>query len=204
MAKQVVVLGAGGHARSVIALLQDCGYTVRGIFDRSYQAGSDEQILGVPVVGREEDIPTEVPVVLALGDNKKRGEAFGRFQAQIVEEAIIHPSVTIHASVQMGRANLLFPKSFLNAEAKIGDNNIINSGCIIEHECQIGSNTHISVGSILAGRVSVGSGCFIGAGAIVRDGISICKNVLIGAGGVVVRNLKEPGTYVGNPLKGLR
>ncbi len=39
----------------------------------------------------------------------------------------------------------------------------------------------------------------IGSGAIINQGIRICDDVKIGSGTVVIRDITEPGTYVGVP-----
>lgn len=204
MAKSVVVIGAGGHSRSVIGVLHDLDYEVLGIYDDAYDSAKNEMILGVPVAGIIDDCPINVPVVLAIGSNSQRAEQAQQFGDRIISKSIIHPSATVHSSVQFGKANTVFPTAFINAAAKIGDNNIINSGSIIEHESVIGNHCHVSIGSIVAGRVAIGDRCFIGAGAVVKDQLSICADVTIGAGAVVVKDITEPGTYIGNPLKKLR
>ena len=50
MSRPVAVLGAGGHAKVVIATLQAAGRTVRGCFDDAVGAHGTS-ILGVPVLG---------------------------------------------------------------------------------------------------------------------------------------------------------
>ena len=41
----------------------------------------------------------------------------------------------------------------------------------------------------------------IGVGAVVRDFVQIGSNIVVGAGAVVVKDLLEPGTYVGCPAR---
>ena len=41
----------------------------------------------------------------------------------------------------------------------------------------------------------------IGIGVIVSNNINICGDCIIGAGAVVVKDIDEPGTYVGMPAK---
>ncbi|MEZ4720761.1 MAG: acetyltransferase [Flavobacteriales bacterium] len=201
---KLVVLGSGGHARAVIALAHDSGFQISGIYDDSFKKGSHETILSVPLKGLPSEIPAVQKLILAIGNNHQRKEAFERFSNQLFEPNLVHQTAFIQSSVKFGRSNLVFPKASINAETHIGSNNIINSGCIVEHECMVKDHTHISIGAILGGRVNIGNGCFIGAGAVVKDQISICDNVTVGAGSVVVRSITEPGTYVGNPLRKIR
>ena len=60
---------------------------------------------------------------------------------------------------------------------------------------------HVSVGSHVAGTVHIGEGTWVGAGAVISNNVEICADCMIGAGAVVVKDITEPGTYVGVPAK---
>lgn len=53
----------------------------------------------------------------------------------------------------------------------------------------------------LAGAVKVGRGSWLGIGSIVSNNVNIISDSKIGAGAVVVRDITEPGTYVGVPVR---
>jgi UDP-N-acetylbacillosamine N-acetyltransferase len=200
--KRVNVIGAGGHARSVIALLHRCEYGVDGVYDAAWKEGSEERIAGVLVRGAE---PTEDrQIVLAIGDNRRRSEFAEQYGTRLLLQSVIDPTAIMTGDVAIGNHNLIMARVAMNQDVKVGHNNIINTGAIIEHESEIGNHNHISVGAVLCGRVKVGDYCFIGAGSVIADKISICSNVIIGAGGVVIRNITEPGTYVGNPVRKIK
>lgn len=205
LSKSVSIIGAGGHARSVIALLQSNDFVVERIYDNSFDSASmKEYILGVPVEGRLKTIAEKDCLVLAVGDNQKRAALYFQYKSQIYEQNIVHSTVLIEKEATLQNANLVFPRVFINACTVIGENNIINSGAIIEHESIIGSHNHLSVHATLCGRVQIGNSCFIGAGAVVKDKVRITDNVIVGAGGVVVRDITIPGTYVGNPVRKIK
>jgi len=204
MNKSVVLIGSGGHARSVVALLHNNGFAIKGIYDNSWKADSLETILSIPVCGTIKVVPSHETICLAVGDNTTREELFQQFSKYILKEVIEHPRAYIENSAVIGNSNLIFANAFINADVKIGDNNILNTACIIEHECVIGNHNHISVSAALCGRVTIGNNCFIGAGAIIKDKIKICDHVIIGAGAVVVKDIVEPGIYVGNPSRKIK
>lgn len=204
MNKSVVLIGAGGHARSVITLLQNNGFAIKGIYDNSWKVDSSENILSIPVCGTIKDVPNQETICLAVGDNTTREELYQQFSKYIFKEVIEHSNAFIENSAVLGSSNLIFANVFVNADAKIGNNNILNTGCILEHESLIGNHNHISVSAVLCGRVTIGNNCFIGAGAIIKDKIKICDHVTIGAGTVVVKDIYEPGVYVGNPSKKIK
>ena len=92
----------------------------------------------------------------------------------------------------------------INPGAQIGIGCIINTSSSVDHDCVVEDYVHISVGAHLSGTVRVGKGTWIGAGAIVSNNINICGGCMIGAGAVVIKDIAEPGTYVGVPAKKLR
>lgn len=203
MSKSVNVIGAGGHARPVIQLLQHLGYFIGGVYDQSYDSAVKERILQEELKGVFPLDSDELNLVLAIGNNDQRKIVFENHRVSIHEGTIVHPTAFIEPTAQIGNANVIFARAYLSSMAKIGDNNIINAGAMIEHESTVGSHCHISVGAIICGRVRIGDNCFIGAGAVVRDKISITNHVIIGAGAVVVKDITESGTYAGNPAKRL-
>lgn len=200
----IVVIGSGGHSRSVVSLLMNNGFAIEGIYDDSFTGKKKEKILSSEIKGKIKDIPARSRIVLATGNNQLREKQFTIYGKKIWDKNIIHPAACIELSARLGNSNLVFAFAYINAMAVVGDNTIINSGCIIEHEAKIGNHCHISVGAVICGRVKIGNSCFIGAGAVIKDGVSVCSGVTIGAGAVVVKNITKPGVYTGVPAGRLK
>lgn len=197
------ILGAGGHTRSLISLLKNQSIEIAGIFDETFDPKKEEIIMSCKVLGPLPSVDFLKKIVLSYGDNIKRKSLFEKYKNLIINDTICHSTTYIDESVIFGTANFIFARSYLNARVELGNNNIINTGAIIEHEVKIGSHNHISVGVIICGRVKIGDECFIGAGTVINDKITICNGVTIGSNSVVIRNILEPGTYVGNPARKL-
>jgi len=49
--------------------------------------------------------------------------------------------------------------------------------------------------------VSVGKSSWLGIGSVVSNNVNICSGCNVGAGAVVVKDITEPGTYVGVPAR---
>lgn len=200
----VSILGAGGHARSVVALLRNQKISIEGIYDPEFKLDRNENILNIKVCGGFSEIPPSSTLVLAIGDNARRKELTEQFHSKLLNKNVIHESALFEDFVNLGINNQIFAKTFFNSASEIGNNNIINTGSIIEHEVVIGSHCHISVGAVLCGRVRIGSQCFIGANTVIRDNITVGDQVTIGAGSVVVNDVYEAGVYAGNPIRKIR
>ena len=201
--KNAVIIGCGGHSRTVISLLEECGkYFIRGLIDLEPADMTD--INGYKILGSldSSEILPESCVFLAVGNNEKRRQLYDKF---MTERRNLPNLCAINSYIDkrthIGSSNLIATNCYLGSNVEIGDNNIINTGSIIEHESIIGSNTHIAPGSVVAGRVVIGSNCFIGIGSRIGDRVRIGSNVTIGAGSVVLEDLLSPGTYVGAPAR---
>ena len=200
--KEVYLIGAGGHARSLLNLLELNLYSVRGIFDDYYK--ESEEVNGYPLLGKLSDIQTDYRLVIARGECQKRSELYQQYQIQLIKENLIHPQALIEKRMMIGNDNQIFAKVYINTNVVLGNNNLLNSGCILEHEVVVGNHNHISVGAILCGRSRIGDCCFIGAGAVIIDKVNICNSVVVGANSTVVEDIKEPGVYVGCPARKIK
>lgn len=197
--KKICLVGAGGHTRSLINLVELNGLKIVGIYDDNFITG--EVINGYDVLGTLSKIKKENVLVLAVGDNGKREQLFKEYYTSLYKNGLIHPSSIIEKRVEMGCCNQVFAGAYINSNVKLGDNNIINTKCVLEHEVVVGSHNHISVGAVLCGRTKIGDRCFIGAGAVVIDKLHICDDVIVGAGSVVIKDINVSGTYVGSPAR---
>jgi acetyltransferase-like isoleucine patch superfamily enzyme len=89
----------------------------------------------------------------------------------------------------------------INSSTKIGKGCIINTSSSLEHDNVIEDYVHISPGVRLAGTVRIGKGSWLGIGSVVSNNVNICSGCKVGAGAVVVKDITEPGTYVGVPVR---
>jgi UDP-N-acetylbacillosamine N-acetyltransferase len=197
--KDIAILGAGGHCRSVTNIVNKNIYNLLGIFDDNFV--KNEIINGIKLVGKIKDIPVNIQRIIAFGDVWKRKYYYNN---TILVDNLIHKKTVIEGNTSIGTSNQIFKGVYINSGAIIGWNNILNTNSIIEHEVRIGNHNHISIGAILAGRVTIGSMCFVGAGTVIIDNISICDNVTIGANSVVTNSIYKEGIYVGSPVRKIK
>lgn len=202
--EKILIVGAGGHTRSLINILNNISENILGIIDENYIPDHEEYIGKYKVIGSLNKITSKIKLILSIGDNKKRQELYENRTNLIVEKNLIHRSTTIEDNIELGKSNQIFSQVVINSYCKVGDNNIINTKSLIEHETIIGNHNHISVGSIICGRVIIGNQCFIGAGSVIIDGINICNDVIVGANSVVIKDIIEKGIYVGNPVRKIK
>ncbi|MDE7426529.1 MAG: acetyltransferase [Muribaculaceae bacterium] len=202
----IILVGAGGHERSVADAATDAGYNVLGAIDRN---DSPVQSLAcLPVIGNDDDVAdlaSEALFINCIGqtaDATLRRKISCRLSGCGVSfGTVIARDAYISSSAKIGEGTVILHRAVVNANASIGAHCIVNTGAIIEHDTIVEAFCHISTGAILNGGVRVGEGCMIGSGAIIKHGVSICADTVIGAGATVISNITEPGTYVGIPAK---
>lgn len=202
--KNLILLGGGGHCKSVIDVAESAGYHILGVLDMPENVGMS--VLGYKVIGTDDDIPLYVDqaeFIITVGFIKNpsvRMKLYNRVKEAGGKLATIVAStahVSNYASLEEG--TVIMHQAIVNAGAKVGANCIINTCCNIEHDAVIGDQCHISTGTMVNGDCKVGKMCFIGSQSVLANGISICDDVIVGAGSLVRKNILKPGIYSGNP-----
>ncbi len=209
----VIGLGAGGHAKVVIEILQLIGSCdIVGLLDPKKELWSTK-ILGVPVLGnddmlaglRGQGVEHAFIGVGSTGDTQPRVRLFEKaLQHGFALVSAIHPRAVVSASAELGRGSAIMANAVINAAAKLGDNVIVNTGAVVEHDCLIGSHVHIATGANIASTVQVGEGSHIGVGASVRQCVHIGRNSIVGAGAVVVEDVPDGVMVAGVPARILK
>lgn len=202
MLKSVMLIGGGGHAKVIIDCIRSTGGEVAGILDDGIEVGT--KILGVPVLGPVSDYINypEHEYIVAIGNNSIRYRIAE--QLDVKWATAVHPSAIVSPCAKLGEGTVVMPRAVINAGAVVGRHCIINTGAIVEHDNQLADYVHISPAAALGGTVTVGEKTHIGIGASVRNNLQLCGGCLIGAGAVVVKDITEPGTYVGVPAGRIR
>lgn len=194
----LLILGFGGHARSVGDLALACGRQRLLFLDP--QAKKGESFAGFEAVAA---LPSKLTgtwaAFPAAGENRRRERQCA--ETPFVLTTLVAPSAGIGVEARLGVGTLVARNAHVGPLAEIGVGVILNTGCIVEHECVVGDFSHVSVNATLAGRGRIGRRVLVGAGAVVIDGISVCDDVVIGAGAVVVDDIDESGVYVGVPAR---
>jgi sugar O-acyltransferase (sialic acid O-acetyltransferase NeuD family) len=195
----IVVLGAGGHAKVVIATVRAAGGDVVAAYDDD-EARWGQQILGVTISGPMS--ATEVgnaPAIIAIGNNRARQSIAGRLNARWVTAC--HPSAIVHPSASIGPGTVVFAGSVVQPDATIGAHAILNTASSVDHDCIVGNFVHVGPGVRLCGGVTVDEGVLLGVGAKVAPNVEIGPWSTAGAGAVCVVDVERDTAVVGVPAR---
>ena len=202
--KNLILVGGGGHCKSVIDVAESAGYNILGVLDTPENVV--KQVLAYSIIGTDDEIPLYVDkaeFVITVGFIKNpatRIKLYNKVKETGGKLATVIAS-TAHVSKYsyIGEGTAVMHQAFVNAGAHIGANCIINTFCNIEHDAQIGDQCHISTGTMVNGDCKVGDRCFIGSQSVLANGITIDEDIIVGAASFVRKSISEKGIYSGNP-----
>ena len=204
MQKNLILIGGGGHCKSVIDVAESAGYNILGILDTPENVGKD--VLAYKVIGVDDDISQYVDkaeFMITVGFIKNPAIRIKLYN-KVKEEGgnfatIVASTARVSRFAILGKGTIVMHHAFVNAGAEVGNNVIINTFSNIEHDVIVGDQCHISTGTMVNGDCKIGQNVFVGSRSILANGIDVGNNIIIGAGSVVCKSVYREGIYVGNP-----
>jgi sugar O-acyltransferase (sialic acid O-acetyltransferase NeuD family) len=211
--KKIVIVGAGGMAREVRALIREinrvapewefAGYVVSDTTKLSDRDSRGE------VVGDYEWLRSNVArldaVTIGIGSPAARlkvSEEILRVQPDTEFPTLIHPTAHMDfETAQIGRGVLVCSGVIGTVNVTLEDFALCNFGCTIGHEARIGKGSVINPGANISGGVTLGRSVLVGTGAQILQYITIGDHATVGAGAVVTRDVSSLVTVVGIPAK---
>ncbi|WP_233879571.1 acetyltransferase [Virgibacillus halodenitrificans] len=210
--EDLVLIGGGGHCKSVIDSLNDmCEFNIIGILDTKENVG--KMINGIKIIAEDKEleeyfkrgVKNAFVTVGGVGDNSLRIKLY-QLTKKIGYQfpTIIDPTAIVSKTAKIGEGTFIGKGSIINTDVTIGSNCIINTGTIIEHDSKIEANCHIAPGTTLSGAVRIGENSHVGTNSTVIQNISIGSNTVIGAGSVVVEDIDSNEKAFGNPCRAVK
>ena len=207
----LIIIGGGGHAKVIAGILKKLNtYNVKGYTDIHDQG----EIPGVPYLGTDDwlidrlDEWKNCSLVIGLGMlslNSIRKEVIERFtQYNFNFPVIVSPNAVVSEDADIEKGTVVIDGAVINPGTKIDAWGIVNTNATVDHDCTIGSHVHIAPGATICGGVHIYNNSVIGAGATIIQNITIRNDIFVGAGTTVYKDLIEPGTYIGSPLRNVQ
>ena len=189
MSDPLLLIGCGGHARSLIDVVESSArWHVLGLVGLPEQVG--EKVLGYSVVGSDQDLPSLRQkcdhALLAVGQiglpSHRQRLASELERMAFVLPAVISGRAHVSRHAHVGSGTSVGHGVIVNAGAIVGDYCIVNSNALIEHDVVIGDYCHISTSALVNGGIKIGDSSFIGSGAVLREGLNLPPQTVISAG----------------------
>ena len=192
------LIGAGGFAREIKTHMKD--YTMKCFVDDQFWKENNEYIYPL-----SEFDPNEYEVLVAIGDSRDRFDMVQKLPKETKYFTYIHPSAQILGyDVQIGKGSIVCAGSILTTNIKIGEHAHLNLHTTIGHDCEIGDYFTTAPGAKISGNCKIYDCVYIGTNASIKQKISIHSLSTVGMNAAVVKNIEEPGVYVGAPAKRIK
>lgn len=197
--KDIILFGAGGHALSVIDVIESTNkYKILFVIDKFFGSISKYK-----VYKQEKDInyykKYTKNICIAIGQIKNsqiRSKLYKKLcKNKFNLPKIISPYALVSSSAKIGNGSIIMHHALINSSSQIGENCIINSKALVEHGARIEDDCHLSTRVTINGDSIIKKGSFVGSNSTVIQGITIGSNSIIGAGSVVKKNLPKKSFY---------
>ena len=189
MSDPLLLIGCGGHARSLIDVVESSDrWHVLGLVGLPEQVG--EEVLGYSVLGCDQDLPALrhqcTHALLAVGQiglpSHRQRLVTELERLEFALPAVISGRAHVSRHAHLGSGTSVGHGVIVNAGASVGDYCILNSSVLIEHDAVICDYCHVSTGAIVNGGTRIGVDSFIGSGAVLREGLNLPPHTVISAG----------------------
>jgi sugar O-acyltransferase (sialic acid O-acetyltransferase NeuD family) len=212
VSEKIVIIGASGHGRVVLDVLEQEGRReIIGFIDARRPAGETE--LGYPLLGSEEALPTLMAsgtidgFIVAIGDNWVREQVVNKVEAMVPGLTLVsavHPAATLGRDVTIGAGSVLMAGVCVNPSSEVGRGCILNTRSSLDHDSTMGDFSSLAPGVTTGGNCAVGEGAAIGIGATLIHGVTVGEHTVIGAGSTVVRDAPAFVVAYGSPAGPVR
>lgn len=181
MAQRWLILGAGGHGRSVADAIAANGDYVVGFLDDGQPVGT--LVNGTPVLGAlslaweldrlfaaSDQAPPD-QVVVAIGNPPLR-----QTWQQVLEQVaiplgvVLHPRASVSATAQIGLGSVVLAGAVVNANASLHAGVLVNSGAVVDHDATCGPYSQLAVNAAMAGGSRLAPLAFLRPGEVLGCG----------------------------------
>lgn len=170
---RLLIIGAGGHGRSVAeAVLIGGFYELAGFMDDA--APSLEQVWGYPVLGTTADFKPlrshADTAIVAIGNNALRENLCNELLAAGFELAtVVHPRAIVSPRAVISAGSVIMAGAVVGTDAQVGRGVIVNCGAVVDHNAHVHDFGHLGVNACMAGGTILARSAWLKAGVAMSN-----------------------------------
>ena len=161
----------------------------------------DEYVDNIRVLKISECDLLEMKFVIGIGDPNIKNKILKELPSNIAFTSLISPQAFVADDLEFHTGLIIMPFSYISCNVTLGKHVHINAQCTLGHDTIIGDYFTSACSVMIAGNNNISKNCYFGMNSSTRQGITISENVSIGLNSGVVKDINNPGTYIGTPAK---
>lgn len=201
----IIVFGAGGHAKAVIDVIEKAGeYRIAGILDSHQPPGTE--CYGYEIVGGLDYLSAHRQQIqggtVAIGDNWTRYRITQSIRQVMPDFRFIravHPQASVARGARIGEGSVIMAGAVIGSDAVVGDHCVMYTRSSLDHDSRLGHYATLAPNAATGGQVRIGDYSVISIGASVIHGVIIGEHCVIGAGAAVLHDIPDCSVAYGIP-----
>lgn len=203
--RSVLLIGAGGLAKEVVALLEgsEIYKPVALLDDDSSRHGLD--FAGLPVTGGVESVGEhdDSDILVCTGSGTSRRSIVNRLSSIGIGSAryatAVAPDLRVSSGVSVGAGSIVMSGTVLTASVSIGQHTVLMPNVVCTHDNRLADYVTLCAGVALGGSVEIGEEAYLGMNSSVRQNLRIGARAVLGMGAVLLTDLPSDDVWAGNP-----
>lgn len=183
---KLVIVGAGGHGRSVADAAMLGGMWQEIVFADDAFA-QQKTSARWPIISDTAHLSSVVQAgdsaIVAIGNQPVRMRLFQQLtdlKATLV--TVTHPGAWVSVDAAIGAGTAIMAGVVVGTQATVGRGSIINANATVDHDVILGEFAHLGVGVSLAGGVVVGDRAWLQAGVSAGYHVKVLPDSVVAPG----------------------
>lgn len=195
--KRLLIVGAGGHGRSVAEAVLAAGvFQLAGFLDDAFSGSG--RVWDWPVFGPTAELVNgrqhADAAIVAIGNNGQREALHQRLCAEGFELAtVVHPRAIVSPRACIGFGSAIMAGAMVGTEAQLGAGVIVNCGAVVDHDGRVEDFGHLGVNAAMAGGSVLGRGAWMQAGSVLGYGAMVEAGLVLGPGEAINKTKNRNG-----------
>ncbi|HAT29423.1 MAG TPA: hypothetical protein DCW29_00800 [Janthinobacterium sp.] len=157
MTGDLLIVGAGGHARKLSYYAEALGWRVGAFIDDDPAARAPRPGASCVSMADALAFPPGQHFIVAIGDPVARRRLLERFQAMAwVAPALVHPSAYVAPDVVLGAGTVVCAHAVVETGSVIGVGVIVDIGVMLDHNCVVAMYSHVKTAHVYPPGTRIG------------------------------------------------
>jgi sugar O-acyltransferase (sialic acid O-acetyltransferase NeuD family) len=198
--KEVIIIGAGGHAAEIVEYLEFAQKTsgevkirITGLLDDNPDNYASYSF-PAPLLGgvKEHHVIKGQWYIMGIANLQYRKLFVDKFKAEGARfVSFVHSGAYVSPTAIIGEGSIIGPNVNVGPNVKIGKYTLINSRCSLGHDTRVGDYNFISPNVCFSGFTEIGDENLFGINSATIPGIKVGNRNKIAAGMILDQNIQN-------------